>query len=248
MAPLLALGCVSGPIAWDDAEEVQLEPASVVVLDLTTGRTFRDSSRLTPPVHPNQCPGSVTLWRDHAIAYAAWWSVRPDSGADIVAASIANNGVWSRPVRIDTLDVSKVGCKRPPPAIAGDDQNNFHVVYGMQAPEGPGLFLSHSMDGARTFHSPVPVVYGEKLGLASVSADSLLVIVAYEDPNTTPTRISIALSVTMGHLFEFREVVSPADVAASEPQVMVLDKHVMLQWRRAGQDSAKGIRRRGIVR
>ena len=250
LAPLLSLGCASSPIAWDDAKEVSWRQMSGAysVLDLNTGRTYRDSSRLRAPSAPNQCPGSVRLWSDHSRAYAAWWSVRPDSGADIVAATVSGGGAWSTPVRLDTLDVSKLGCKRPPPAIVSDDQNNFHVVYPMQAPEGPGLFLSHSMDGGRTFHSPVPIVYGENLGLSSVAADSLLVIVAYEDPNTTPTRISIALSKTMGHLFEYREIVSGGDVAASEPWVAVVGNSVLLQWRRVGGDSTRAIERRGTIR
>jgi hypothetical protein len=166
-----------------------------------------------------------------------------------VATSSRDGVTWTPPVRLDTVDVSRLGCRRPPPALFADHQRgNVYVVYAMRAPEGPGLFLSHSMDGARTFHSPVAIVYGERLGLASVAADSFNVIVAYEDPNSTPTRISIALSNTMGHLFDFREVVSSEDVAGSEPHVTVQGKDVTLQWRRASGDSTKRIERRGTLR
>ncbi|MEK7402433.1 MAG: hypothetical protein AABZ80_08750 [Gemmatimonadota bacterium] len=117
----------------------------------------------------------------------------------------------------------------------------------MKAREGPGIFLSHSMDRARTFHSPVAVVYGERPGLASVAAAGNFVIVAYEDPNTTPTRISIALSTTMAHLFEYREVISPKDAAGSEPIVYSDGKRIMVMWRRAG-DGTKFVHRLGAVR
>ena len=245
----LALGCTAGPIAWGDAlEEPATSPTNYGMAREQGGRTHRDSTKLRPPVTPGQCTASVQVWRDEAgVAYAAWWALRPDSTADIVASATTDGGSWSAPARLDTADAGRVGCNRPPPAIAGDG-DNLQVVYAMRAREGPGIFLAHSMDRARTFHSPVAVVYGEKLGLASVSAAGNFVIVAYEDPNTTPTRISIALSTTMAHLFEYREVISPEDVAASRPLVYTDGKRVELSWSRAGSDSTRRIVRRGTVR
>lgn len=206
----------------------------------------RDGSGLRPPVFPNQCLASVRFWRDDAISYAAWWSLRADSTADIVTSSTTDGHAWSTPVRVDSADVARVGCNRMPPGITADG-DNVHVVYAMRAREGPGVFLSHSMDRARTYHSPVAVVYGEKPGLSSVAASGNFVIVAYEDPNTTPTRISIALSTTMAHLFQFREVVSPENMAASHPWVHVDGRLVAVSWRRAA-DTTQQITRRGLVR
>jgi len=196
-------------------------------------------------VFASQCAGSVRTAGLAGTHYAAWWAVRADSTADIVAASSTDGRTWTTPVKLDSADVAHVGCRREPPALAADG-DNLQVVYTMRAREGPGVFLAHSMDRARTFHSPVAVVYGEKLGLASVAASGNFVIVAYEDPNTTPTRISIAVSTTMAHLFEFREVVSPEDVAASHPEAFTDGTHVTVSWQRAGDNTR--ITKRGSVR
>lgn len=246
----LILACAPRPIIWKDpVEEPAFDSSKYhVVVREAAGRAYVDSSRLKPPVVPNQCSNSVrTYWDDSFHPYAVWWSLRSDSTADLVASSTTDGRRWSAPVRIDTADVAKVGCRRPPPALFSEG-DNVHVAYSMRAGEGPGIFLAHSMDRGRTFHSPVAVAYGEKLGLASVAANGNFVIVAYEDPNTTPTRISIALSTTMAHLFEYREVISPEDMAASQPFVYTPDgKHVTLTWRRAA-DSTKQIRVDGTVR
>ena len=249
MAPMaMALACSAGPIDWREGYEESAAAADrpMLVRERSAGaRLF--GSKLQPPAFPNQCTASVRVWwNDATHAYAAWWSLRSDSSADIVASSSVDGRTWAKPVRVDTADIATVGCKRQPPAIAGDG-DNVHVVYAMRAKEGPGYFLSHSMDGGRAFHSPVAVVYGVKLGLAAVAAGGNFVIVAYEDPNTTPTRISIAVSTTMAHLFEYREVMSSEDQAATAPSVFVDGTLIVLNWRRAN-DTTRMITRRGQMR
>jgi len=229
---LIVLSCAPGPITWDTNASA-------------TAITQAPQTPASVPVFASQCTASVRTTGLAGTHYAAWWAVRSDSTADIVASSSTDGRTWTTPVKLDSADVARDGCRRVPPALAADG-DNLQVVYTMKAREGPGVFLAHSMDRAHTFHSPVAVVYGEKLGLASVAARGNFVIVAYEDPNTTPTRISIAVSTTMAHLFEFREVVSPEDVAASRPEASTDGTHVTVSWQRAG-DSTRIIRR-GSVR
>ena len=224
--------CGAGPIAWDE----QLVPLPA----------RGDESAETVSRFPGQCRSSVRAWTSKPAAYAVWWAVRPDSTADIVA-SVTTNGIhWSAPVKVDTVDVGRVGCDRPPPSLFADG-DNLHVVYSMTAKEGPGVFLAHSMDRARTLHSPVAVVYGARPAMTSVAAEGNLVVVAYEDPNTTPTRISVALSTTMAHLFEFRESVSPPDGAVSAPWVHLDGRNIEVSWNRAG-DSHDRTGKRGTIR
>src|SRR5262245_3248132 len=114
-----------------------------------------------------QCDGTVASVVSAGSSYAAWWSMRRDSTAELVAAFTTDGRAWSLPVRIDTLDVSRTGCQRVRPSVFVDGEN-VYVVYSMRAREGPGIFSTHSMDRGLTWHSPVAVVYGERLGLASV--------------------------------------------------------------------------------
>lgn len=81
-----------------------------------------------------------------------------------------------------------------------------------------------------TFHTPVPVVYGEDIGRTAIAARGYLVAVAYEDPNSSPPRIGLALSRTQGHLFEHRELVSPPTGPASAPTVSLRDSAITVTW------------------
>jgi hypothetical protein len=225
-APLaFTLACSPGPIAWSDS--------ALRVPDF-------EIEREKGPAFTGACGDSAeVVWgggpgRPDPLTYVAWWRLRADSSADLVISTSRDEKAWSAPLVLDSADASRVGCRRPPPDITVEGAN-VHVVYSMKAKEGPGVFVSHSMDAGRTFHSPVAVVYGERPARASIWSSGSFVVVAFEDPNTTPTRISVAVSNTMGHLFEFREVISPQDVAASDPLVSLTGRRVVLGWRRAGE-------------
>ena len=182
------------------------------------------------PPFAGRCAGSARVVRSASgTRYAVWWSMRADSTANVMASGSTDGLTWSTPARVDTADVARVGCRRPPPAIA-EDGDNVHIVYAMVAREGPGIFSAHSMDRGATFHWPVAVVYGEKPGLAVVAARGNFVVVAYEDPNTSPTRISIAISRTMAHLFEYREMVSRSGSAVAAPGVATDGKRIAVTW------------------
>ena len=243
---LLLLGaCDAGPIAWQDATAA---PASTDSLAVSMNRAVSASqialAKELSAQFKNVCVQTArVVWEGAPGTFATWWSVRPDSGADIVVSRFTGRS-WSTPVKLDTTDVSNTGCSRPAPAIAADG-DYLHIVYAMRAKEGPGIFLSHSMDAGRIWHSPVAVVYGERPGLASVAAKGNFVVVAFEDPNTTPTRISVAVSTTMAHLFDFRSPVSSPDIAASRPWVATDGKKVTLLWMAA--DSSREFTRRGTV-
>ena len=127
----------------------------------------------------------------------------------------------------------------------------MHVTYAVQAAEGPGLFFSHSMDGGITFHAPVPILYGERLGRTSVAADGDLVVVGFEDPNSTAPRIGLALSRTMGHIFEHRILpVSDDNGAATTPLTAVRGRRIVVAWEPgpAGGTPTTLIVRAGVVR
>jgi hypothetical protein len=57
-------------------------------------------------------------------------------------------------------------------------------------------------------HSPVPVIYGERLVSTAIAADGDRVLVGYEEPNGTRPQIDLAYSVTQGHIFEVHTVAS----------------------------------------
>ncbi len=244
---LVAVGCSAGPVEWTDGHTVAA-PAAAAVLsakgDLVADTLALLAERVTPP--SNACAGSLRLARARKLLHAVWWSPRPDSGARLLAAHSSDDGAtWSAIAPVDTMDRGVSGCRRPAPSIAADSTSGYvHITYGLVAPEGPGLFFSHSMDDGVSFHAPVPILYGERLGITSVASAGDNVAVAFEDPNSGTPRIGLALSRTMGHIFEDRLVpVSDDNGAATHPLVAVQGRRLTVAWwQRAGANGQGGVR------
>lgn len=245
--------CSGAPVEWTAQHLVAMSPAAVLAPD---GTLLPDSlaplaKRLTLP--GTACAGTLRLSRAGGTVFAIWWEPRPDSAAWLLVSSTVDDGRhWSPPAEVDTTDRSASGCRRTPPAIAADSATGYvHVTYALQAAEGPGLFFSHSMDRGRTFHSPVAILYGDRLGRTSVAADGDLVVVGFEDPNSSTPRIGLALSRTMGHIFEDRLLpVSGDQGVASHPLTAVRGRQIAVSWEQRASETAAGVQvvRAGIVR
>ena len=244
LAAMLPLaGCTPAPVDWTERHSV---PAVAQPVELRAdGSMAADSlallaERVAPPAG-GACPGSLRLARAGGTLFGIWWAVRVDSSAALRFSRSTDDGVsWSAPAAVDTLDRSVSGCRREPPAIAADSVSGYvHVTYGLLAPEGPGLFFAHSMDRGVTFHAPVPILYGERLGRTSVAADGDVVVVGFEDPGSATPRIGLALSHTMGHIFEERLVpLSDDNGAASHPYTAVQGHRIAVAWERRADPSA----------
>lgn len=249
-------GCGVSPVEWAPQRAIVSPSGGSVALsaDGTVRPDTLDAlaMRVAPPTGP-VCPRSLRLAVSGRLLYAVWWAPRPDSGARLLAArSTDAGGSWSTAAPVDTNDVGAAGCAREPAAIAADSVTGYvHVTYALHATEGPGLFFSHSMDGGVTFHAPVPILYGERLGRTSVAADGDLVVVGFEDPNSTTPRIGLALSRTMGHIFEHRILpVSDDQGAANHPRTAIRGRRMAVAWERAARDgtAATLVVRAGTVR
>jgi hypothetical protein len=127
----------------------------------------------------------------------------------------------------------------------GDD---LHIAYSMVAPEGTGVFFAHFMNSM--LHSPVAVIYGERLVPTAIAADGDRVAVAYEEPNGKRRQIDVALSSTQGHIFEWHATASrDVDVAAT-PAVAIANHHLAVAWvTQSGTDSTSSrVVRAGRIR
>ena len=215
---------------WDEVSTTTIERAG-----------FADR----PPGIPGICSETFVTAREKDTVHAAWWNLRADGSADLLIARMGPGGEWSDPVRADTMDAGKTGCRRPAPSIAVS-HGNTHLAYGMTAKEGPGVFTVHWMQGMT--HAPVAVVYGERYGRTDIVARGDTVIVAYEDPNTDPRRIGVALSITASHLFQYRTLVSPRTGEASEPLLAWDGAGVIVAWTRTIRGNQQRLMRRGRFR
>jgi hypothetical protein len=211
---LLSAACDKPDILWDDPVPAPQADARAALP--------------APPALPGMCANTVSTARGVTKNFAAWWRVRPDSSAVLLLASSPDSGrTWGTALSADTTDVSSVGCNRPPPAITavGDD---VYVAYSMIAPEGKGVFFAHTMGSM--LHSPVPVIYGERLVTAAIAADAERVAVAYEDPNGRAARIDVALSRSQGHLFEMHTTASRTVDDAVLPTVTLQGNTLTVSW------------------
>ena len=236
-AAVAAVGaCAPAPVDWGEARVVSGQEAA----------DGAESARLQAPLANGAANGMAARSCEELARYASgsdsgktmftvWWAVRDDSSAALLSARSDDGGQsWGKPVTVDTLDRGTRGCARPAPSVAYDPAGGYvHVVYYMEAPQGPGLFFSHSMDRGLTYHERVAIAYGERPVAASVAADHDTVAVAYVDPNSARGRIMLAASRTAGHIFEQKAIPVSGDGAASPaaPRVAVRGRAVTITWR-----------------
>lgn len=219
IALLGALACTSSPVEW----------AETVYSNVPRGPVeFPGPLQSVPSA--SACPGSLRVAKTGSHDYAAWWESRPDSSV-VLMSSRTENRSWTTPVMADTTDHGARGCGRPAPAIAADDSSGYiHLAYFAEPARGAGIFFAHSMDKGATFHSPVPIVFGRNPARVSVASEGDRVAVAYEDPNAAQPLIGIALSKTMGHIFESRVQGTSENGRARQPVVRIGGDSIRLWW------------------
>jgi hypothetical protein len=201
------------------------------------------------------CPGSwVSSATVRGQRWVAWWQVRRDSSAVVIAALRDSADQEVRRVVVDSLDRALVGCARPAPAIAVDSVNGYvHISYHMVAPEGPGVFYAHLMDPrASHFEVPMAVVYGERPVRVAVASRADTVALAYEDPNSERGRIALSLSLTAGHVFDQTARLIPVSTSSQQamaPEIVRLAGGALwVGWTEQSQSgSAYLVRRARIV-
>jgi hypothetical protein len=251
LAPLVAMLVVVATLGCGREERVDWSSPTRMRADTLPGRLFIEATGplhfVTVPVPTDPsfappagaCRASLRVaWSGSSGAerYAVWWSVRTDSSAALFGArSIDGGATWSAPLPVDTLDRADVGCNRPAPAIAADSQTGYvHVAYAMHAPEGTGVFFAHAMDRGTMYHAPVAIVYGDRLVDVDVAALHDTVAVAYTDPSMRYPHVGLALSRTLGHIFEVRiptvTRTGSGNAGASSPAVALAPGRIAVAW------------------
>ncbi len=224
---IILVGCKADPVTWG---EPVFRAGVVSPVDSIARRTIVDAA---------MCPVSVRVASAGHYSYAAWWHVNADSSSSLLVSRSSESGVWGEPVVADSTDHSNRGCGRPAPSIAVDSVSGYvHLAYFLEPVAGPGIFFAHSMDSGATFHSPVPIVFGRGPSRVSVSSHGDKVAVAYEDPNARQPMIGVALSKTMGHIFEARMQATPDNGRAMQPVVRVDGDSIRLWWSEYSADSS----------
>ena len=245
--------CEKGPVEWkDDTRQLALpasgaeSPAGDAHLVLRAdGSPALEPvvSVATVPADTAACPGSLRIAAlSPTEIYSAWWSRRDNGRAVLFSARSDNAGAtWAATVPVDTTDRGTLSCARPAPSIAADSTSGYvHVTYFLNSPTGPGVFFAHSMDRGDLFHSPVPIMYGDRPSASAVTAADSLVIVAFEDPNSQRPQISLAMSRTWGHIFaRERPAASTGTTTAERPLVALRASQVAVGWRNGSAVTAR---------
>lgn len=231
---LLATACDRDPVAWRDPATAGAASGAVLRLDAGGAPAFVAGAAAPAfPLPAGACEGSLRL--AHARGgewHAAWWQPRPDGSAALESARSDDGGAsWRAPVVADGRDAGTDACARPAPSIAADSVSGYvHIVYYLRPADGAGVWYTHSMDGGRTFHSIVGLVYGDEASRASVASDGMTVVAAYETPHSRPRRIGVALSTDGGHGFLRPLRASEGDIAAGDPRVAVHGRDFAVAW------------------
>jgi hypothetical protein len=247
---VLLAACDQPPIEWREPAAIDPPAASHLTVDWGGHPEFVvDSIRaVTLPSGAGLCVSSVQTVAATAHIYAVWWAVRPDSSAILYSAASADSGrTWGKAAAVDTTDISSRGCSRPPPSLTsvGDD---MYVAYSMIAPEGTGVFFAHTMDSM--LHSPVAVIYGDRLVASAIAAEGDRVVVAYEEPNGSREQIDLALSTTQGHIFESHTTATRDVDVATSPTVAIAGQSIAVSWmeRRLDASASSRVVRAGLIK
>jgi len=233
IAALALSGCGASAAQWDVPVSAPGDTTGRLAVEGSSVSFLGPAIAVSLPTDTARCARSEAIAVDGNSTYAAWLRRQANGSVRVVAARSVDSGRrWSVPGVVDSVDVGTGGCDHPPPSIAAS-QGYVHVAYSLDAPEGFGVFFAHSMDQTATFHSPIPVIYGDRLSLAAVAADGMRVVVAYEDPNGGGHQVDVAISNTQGHSFERRVRGSPDDVEAVRPEVAVRGTTIALSFARA---------------
>ena len=192
---------------------------------------------------PAPCIRSIRGAGSDSDLFRVWWASRSDSSAVLSLQHSGDQGAtWDFTESVESRDHGRRGCDRPAPGVFYDLASGYlHIVYFIEGSDGAGVYFTHSMDKGRTFHAPVPVIYGNAPSSASVAGSGDSVVVVFEDPNATAPRIGIALSRSAGHIFEQRTQVTPDDVRAVAPWVALAPGKITVWWKaldRSGSPNA----------
>ena len=227
--------CVKESVEWGDVSYRQSQLGDPD----TRSAVMSANLPATGLVTRTPCIASIRTAGGIGELFRAWWSSKRDSSVVLSLQRSQDQGKsWQSPVEVETRDRGSRGCNRPAPGIFYDPASGYvHLVYFIEASDGAGVFFAHSMDKGGMFHSPVPVVYGNAPSVANVAAHGDSVVVVFEDPNSTTSRVGIVLSHAAGHLFDQRGQVTPDDVQAIAPWV-ALDGNRIRVWWKTPNDSA----------
>ena len=242
----LASCSAPSPLEWDAAVTANGgDLPGRLIIERGAATFTSDTAGFVAPMMPGACVGSARVAKVGTRGmerYVAWWAPRSDSSTALVLAHSVDGGVsWSAPEPVDTADHSLTGCKRPAPAIAADSVSGYvHVAYAMRDAQGAGVFFSHSMARGQMFHSPVTIVYGERLVDVAIAARGDTVALVYVDPSADHPPLGLALSHTMGHIFEQRLTV-PTTTDAGEPAIAVAPGRLAVAWVRRANGGAAAV-------
>jgi len=225
--PLCLSACAGEPIEWGDVSyrHSQLGDAPAV-------SARRDANLPQIPGTVAACIRSVVSTFGNAELFRAWWAVRSDSNAVLSLQRSADGGqTWQPPVEADARDRGSRGCDRPKPAVSYHAASHYvYLAYFLDARDGSGVFFAHSMDDGKMFHSPVPVVYGNYPAEVAVDGHGDSVVVVFEDPNAVRRMIGYVLSHTTGHIFDQRGEVTPPEIQARSPWVLLKNDRIRVWW------------------
>jgi hypothetical protein len=237
--------CEKGPVEWSGdtrqlAMPVSGDESSAAEAHLVLRADGSPALEALPavptvPADSAACPGSLRIAAlSPSEIYSVWWS-RREAGRVVLISSRSDNAgaTWGATVPVDTTDRGPLSCARPAPSIAADSASGYvHVTYFLNSPTGPGVFFSHSMERGELFHSPVPIMYGDRPSASAVTAADSVVLVAFENPSAQRAQIAIAMSKTWGHIFaQERPEASTGATSAEKPLVALRQSQVVVGWR-----------------
>jgi hypothetical protein len=218
-------------VSWIDDREGKAAP--FITRSSDGGVTWEPNRRVGTGEACPCCRTALATGSDGTL-FVAWRAVFPGNIRDIVVARSSDHGfTWSDPVRVHTDDWTYPGCPHAGPSIQVDAANHLHVTWWTGKEGAAGVFYTQSVDGGRTFGTPVA------LGVAKYSQPAHVqmalgaggeVVVAWDDGTREVPQVVVRVSRDGGDTFGPAARVSAPQRVARFPVLALTDSTVTIAW------------------
>jgi len=157
-------------------------------------------------------------------------------GMNIRDHALLRIGVDTQPRRVTHEQWAVDACPHHGPALAIGTDGVYHLAWFSGAPEKPGLYYAHSVDGARTFS--VPLAFGSndaQAGHPALLARNRNLWLAWKEFDGRAFRLQVQHSGDRGQTWSVPQTLAATNGSADYPQLVTDGRAVYLAWSTANE-------------
>lgn len=190
------------------------------------GASFRSNVKLAD--HSCECCRVALAVDWDGVPVAFWRHVFDGNVRDHALAKLDGK---SAPVRASRDNWQVDACPHHGPAISIDPDGAYHLVWFANGSAGPGLFYAHSLDGGKSFSTPLAFGNGDaQAAHPHVLGTAEGVFVAWKEFDGRQSRVQLMQSTDGGASWSPPRVVATTADNSDHPLLLASGPRVFLAW------------------